>query len=101
MNLYTCLLVSAFLLVVGVYGVITRRNLLLVLMSIELVFNAAHLNLVAFNRFLYPETPWGQGVALFSLALVAAEAVVGLALVLLIYRSFRSVLVEELNLLKG
>ncbi len=65
------------------------------------MFNAANINFVAFNRFLYPGQSLGQVAAIFVMALAAAEAVVGLALVLTIYRSFRTVLSENLNLLKG
>jgi NADH:ubiquinone oxidoreductase subunit K len=100
-TLYGTLLVSGLLLTLGVFGVVARRNMLSVLMSIELIFNAANLNFVAFNRFLYPDRPWGQGFALFIIAVAAAEAVVGLALVLVIYRTFRSALSENLTLLKG
>ncbi|MGQ0644252.1 MAG: NADH-quinone oxidoreductase subunit NuoK [Elusimicrobiota bacterium] len=95
------LAVSALLFGIGLYGVLARRNMLTVLMSIELIFNAANLNFVAFNRFLHPGRPWGQGATLFIIALAAAEAVVGLALVLTIYRNFKTVLTEDLNILKG
>ena|ERR1051326_7050112 len=100
-TLYGYLFVGAVLLAVGIYGVLARRNILLVLMSIELIFNAANLNFVAFNRYLHPDQPWGQGFALFVIAIAAAEAVVGLALVLTIYRNFKSVLAENLDILKG
>ena len=100
-TLYSYLLVSALLLAIGLYGVLSRRNILMVLMSIELIFNAANLNFVSFNRYLHPDKPWGQGFALFIIAIAAAEAVVGLALVLTIYRNFKTVLTENLNLLKG
>ena len=100
-SLYGYLLVSGALLAIGIYGALSRRNILTVLMSIELIFNGANLNLVAFNRFLHPGQPWGQAVALFVIAIAAAEAVVGLSLVLLLYRNFRTVLTEDLHLLKG
>ena len=95
------LLVAAALFAIGVYGVLARRNIVGILMSIELIFNAAGLNFVAFNRFLHPDGVWGQGFVLFIIALAAAEAVVGLALVLTIYRGSKTVLVEKLNLLQG
>lgn len=101
MGLYPCLIVGALLLGIGVYGVLSRRNILLILMSIELIFNAANLNLVAFNRYLHPGQPWGQGFALFVIAIAAAEAVVGLALVVAFYRNGRTVLAEDLDILKG
>jgi NADH-quinone oxidoreductase subunit K len=95
------LLVSALLLAIGLYGVLARRNMLTVLMSIELIFNAANLNFVVFNRHFHPGQPWGQAITLFVIALAAAEAVVGLALVLTIYRNFKTVFAENLDILKG
>lgn len=95
------LIVAAILFAIGVFGVLSRRNIVGILMSVELLFNAATLNFVAFNRYLYPEGVWGQGFVLFIIALAAAEAVVGLALVLAIYRGSKTVLVEKLNLLQG
>lgn len=100
-SLYAYMVVSALLLAVGLFGVMARRNMLTVLMSIEFIFNAANINFVAFNRYLYPDRLWGQGVTLFVIAIAAAEAVVGLALVLAIYRNFKTVLSEDLNILKG
>ncbi len=94
-------MVSGVLLAIGLYGVLARRNMLAVLMSIELIFNAANLNFVAFNRYLHPGQPWGQAAVLFIVAIAAAEAVVGLALVLAIYRNFKTVFAENLNILKG
>ena len=99
--LYAYLLVSALLMSIGIYGVLARRNMLAVLMSIELIFNAANINFVAFNRYLFPDRPWGQAVTLFIIAIAAAEAVVGLALVLTIYRNLRTILTENLDILKG
>lgn len=95
------LIVSAILFGIGLYGVIARRNMVGILMSVELLFNAAALNFVVFNHALYPDRLWGQGFAVFIIALAAAEAVVGLALVLAIYRGSKTVLMEKLNILKG
>ncbi|MBK6880293.1 MAG: NADH-quinone oxidoreductase subunit NuoK [Elusimicrobia bacterium] len=100
-GLFGYLVVGAVLLALGVYGALARRNLLGVLIGIELIFNAANINFVALNRYLHPGQPLGQAAAIFVIALAAAEAVVGLALVLTIYRNFRTVLSEDLNLLKG
>jgi NADH:ubiquinone oxidoreductase subunit K len=94
-------LVGAALFSLGIFGVLARRNVLAVLMSIELLYNAAMINFVAFNRYRHPGAAWGQGVALFVLAIAAAEAVVGLTLVLVVYRRFHTVLAEKLDLLKG
>ena len=101
MTLYHFLALSAVLFAIGVYGVLTRRNILGIFMSIELMFNAANLNLVAFNHFLHPGNVWGQGFVLFVITLAAAEAVVGLSLVLAIYRNLHSVYTEEMNILHG
>lgn len=95
------LLLGAFLFALGLFGALTRRNALGVLIGIELIFNAANINLVAFNRYLHPGAPLGQGFAVFVIAIAAAEAVVGLALVLTIYRNFKTVLTEDLTLLRG
>ncbi len=96
---YLC--VAAILLAIGIYGVLARRNVICVLKSIELIFNAVNINLVAFNHYMHPQNLWGQGYAIFVIAVAAAEAVVGLALVLAIYRNLRSVNLENMNLLKG
>jgi len=101
MSMFAYLMVGAGLFVIGIFGVLARRNILTVLMSIELLFNAATLNFVVFNRYLHPGIPWGQGVALFVIAVAAAEAAVGLALVLVIYRNFKTVFAENLDILKG
>lgn len=87
MTLYNCLIVSAIVFAIGVYGVLTSRNILRILMSVELMFNAANIALVAFNYYLHPGNVWGQGFVLFVIAIAAAEAVVGLSLVLAIYRN--------------
>lgn len=95
------LFVGAVLFAIGIYGVLARRNIVGILMSIEILFNAVGINFVAFNRYLHPEALWGQGFTLFVIALAAAEAVVGLALVLSIYRNSKTILVEQMNLLQG
>ena len=92
------LLLSAILFCIGVYGVIVRKNGVLVLMSIELILNAVNINLVVFATY------WGlmgQVFALFTIAVAAAEVGVGLAIVLLIYRNKRSIDIDELDELKG
>jgi len=95
------LMVAGILFAIGIYGVLSRRNIIGILMSIELLFNAVGINFVAFNGYLHPEAFWGQGFTLFVIALAAAEAVVGMALVLAIYRNAKTVLVERMNLLQG
>ncbi len=92
------LLLSAFLFATGVYGVMVRRNGVLVLMSIELILNAVNINLVTFSANHGVE---GQVFALFVIAVAAAEVGVGLAIVLLIYRNRRSIDIDQLDELKG
>ena len=93
------LFLAAVLFCIGIYGVLTRKNGVLVLMSIELILNAVNINLVAFGA--YHQHIAGQVFALFVIAVAAAEVGVGLAIVLLIYRNRRSINVAEANLLKG
>ena len=99
MYLLQPLLLSAFLFACGVYGVLARKNGVLVLMSIELILNAVNINLVAFGTLNH--TVAGQVFALFVIAIAAAEVGVGLAIVLLIYRNKRSIDLTEMDSLKG
>lgn len=98
--LHFYLLVAAGLFALGVYGVLARRNAVAILMSIELMLNAVNLNLVAFWRYLRPEQVTGQAFAVFVFAVAAAEAAVGLALIISIYRNRQTVIAEDINLLK-
>ena len=93
------LMVAAALFCIGVYGVIARKNGVLVLMSIELILNAVNINLVAFSAMSGAIS--GQVFALFIIAVAAAEVGVGLAIVLAIFRNNRSVDLDELDLMKG
>ena len=93
------LLLAAALFAIGVYGVLARRNGVLVLMSIELILNAVNINLVAFSAVW--ETVDGEIFALFIIAVAAAEVGVGLAMVLLLYRNRRSIDLTEIDLLRG
>ena len=93
------LLLAAILFCIGVYGVLARRNGVMVLMSIELILNAVNINLVAFGAI--QGNLDGQVFALFVVAVAAAEVAVGLALVLMIYRNRKSIDVEELDALRG
>ena len=99
MYLNQFLFLAAFLFCVGVYGVLARKNGVLVLMSVELILNAVNINLVAFGAL--HETVVGQVFALFVIAIAAAEVGVGLAIVLLIYRNRRSIDLTEVDLMKG
>ncbi|NHN58207.1 MULTISPECIES: NADH-quinone oxidoreductase subunit NuoK [Halorussus] len=87
------LLLSAAIFCIGVFGILTRRNALLFLMSVELLLNAANINLVAFSRFHGNLT--GQTFSLFTLALAAAEVAVGIGIILVLYRNFANVDVTE------
>ena len=93
------LLLGAVLFSIGVYGVIARRNGVLVLMSIELILNAVNINLIAFGA--QAGTVAGQVFALFVIAIAAAEVGVGLAIVLLLYRNRQSIDLDELASMKG
>ena len=99
MYLMEFLLLSAFLFCTGVYGVLARKNGVLVLMSVELILNAVNINLIAFGAFR--DTIAGQVFALFVIAIAAAEVGVGLAIVLLIYRNRRSIDLTDIDLMKG
>jgi NADH-quinone oxidoreductase subunit K len=94
------LLVAAVLFCLGLFGVISRRNAVAILMSIELMLNAVNINLIAFWRYLAPEESTGMAWAIFVLAVAAAEAAIGLALIISIYRQRDSVVAEELDTLK-
>jgi len=93
------LLLGAVLFCIGVYGVLARRNGVMVLLSIEIILNAVNINLIAFGAMA--GTVAGQVFALFVIAVAAAEVGVGLAIVLLIYRNRASVDIEELDAMKG
>ena len=93
------LLLAAVLFALGVYGVIARRNGVMVLMAIELILNSVNINLVAFS--VMSDTVSGQVFALVIIAVAAAEVGVGLAIVLAIFRNRRSVELDELDLMKG
>jgi NAD(P)H-quinone oxidoreductase subunit 4L len=94
------LILSAALFCVGIYGLITSRNAVRVLMSIELMLNAVNLNLMAFSNFLDAQDIKGQVFTVFVIAIAASEAAVGLAIVLAIYRNRDTVDMEQFNLLK-
>ena len=99
--LWMYILVAAAMFCIGVYGVLARRNAVAILMSIELMLSAVNINLVAFWRYMTPQNMSGQVFAAFVFVVAAAEAAVGLAIIITIYRNRRSVVVEEVNVLKG
>lgn len=91
---------AAVLFAIGLFGVITRRNIIGILMSLELMFNAVNINFITFNKFIFNDGVAGQIFAMFIIAIAAAEAVVGLAIVLLIYRNWRGVSIDKINIMK-
>ncbi len=93
------LIVSAILFSLGIYGVVTRRNAIMVLMGIELILNSANINFIAFSRYGGMQLD-GQAIAVFVIVLAAAEAAIALAIVLNIYHRFHTVNVDEVNKLK-
>lgn len=94
------LVASALLFCMGLYGVLTRRNAVAILMGIELMLNAANINLLAFNKYVAPAALNGQVFALVVITLAACEAGVGLALVMAAYRNLETVHVDEINIMK-
>ncbi len=99
MGLQAYLILAACLFAIGLFGVLTRRNAIGILLGIELMLNAVNVNLVAFARFAADVT--GMIFALFTIAITVAEVAVGLAIVILIFRVRRTVEADHLDLLKG
>ena len=100
--LHGYLLLSALLFAIGLAGALTRRNAIMVLIGIELMLNAANLNFIVFWRYSpNPEALTGVMFVLFSIAVAAAEAAVGLALIIAVYRHYRTTNLDEIDSLKG
>ncbi len=95
------LLLAAALFCIGIYAALSRRNAIGILMGVELMLNAANVNLIAFWRYITPQQLTGQVFALFVIALAAAEAAVGLALVISLYRQRETIFADEVDLLQG
>ena len=89
------LFLSTALFFTGMYGFFTRRNMITMLMSIELILNSVNINFVAFNKYLYPEKMDGIFFAIFIITIAAAEAAVAIAIIINLYRSHRSIDVED------
>ncbi len=94
------ILLSTALFFIGVYGFFTRRNLITILMSIELMLNSVNINFVAFNKYLYPQNIDGIFFSIFIITIAAAEAAVAIAIIINLYRSHNSIDVEEANEMK-
>ena len=93
--------ISSILFSLGIYGVMTRRNAVAILMGIELILNSANLNFVAFNRFSGMERLEGQVFSIFVIVLAAAEAAIALAIIINLYKNLNTVDVDEADILKG
>ena len=94
------LVISTIMLFAGIYGFITRRNLLAVLISIELILNSVDINFAVFNRYLFPEQLEGFFFTLFAIGVSACETAVAIAIIINIYRNIRNIQVKNLNELK-
>lgn len=90
-----CLIVSTIMFFAGVYGFLSRKNMLMVLISVELMLNAADINFAVFNRYLYPGQMEGFFFTLFAIGIAAAEAAVAIAIIINIYRKVKSIYIDE------
>ena len=95
------LVVSTFMMFAGIYGLFTRRNLLAMLISVELILNSVDINFAVFNRYLFPEELEGFFFALFAIGVSAAETAVAIAIIINIYRNVRNIQVKNLNEMKN
>jgi NADH:ubiquinone oxidoreductase subunit K len=100
-SLTSYLTVAALLLCMGIYGMITHRSLVGMLISVELILNAAGINFMAFNMFLTPEPAVGQIFTLFIMGIAAAETAIALSIIVSVYRQYRTIEAEEITDLKG
>ncbi|OIP97601.1 MAG: NADH-quinone oxidoreductase subunit K [Syntrophobacteraceae bacterium CG2_30_61_12] len=100
-SLSTYLILAAMLFCLGLLGVLQRRNLIGMLIAIELMLGGASINFMAFNRFLAPEPAVGQIITLFVMGIAAAEAAIGLSIILALFRQMRSINVERAQRLSG
>jgi NADH:ubiquinone oxidoreductase subunit K len=94
------LILATVMFFAGVYGFLTRRNLITILMSVELILNSVNINFLAFNRYLYPHKLEGMFFSIFVIAIAASEAAVAIAIIINIYRRFTTINVEDVNVMK-
>jgi NADH:ubiquinone oxidoreductase subunit K len=94
------IIVATIMFFTGIYGFLTRRNLITILMSTELILNSVNINFLAFNRYLFPAKLEGHFFSLFVIAVAASEAAVAIAIIISIYRRFSNINVENVNELK-
>jgi NADH:ubiquinone oxidoreductase subunit K len=99
-GLYHILFISTALFFIGVFGFLTRKNLITILMSIELILNSVNLNFIAFNKYLWPEKLDGLFFTIFIIAIAAAEAAIAIAIIINLYRSHHSIDVDNAEELK-
>ena len=99
-SIHHILTVTTIMFFIGAYGFLTRKNLITLLMSIELVLNAVNINFVAFNKYLYPENMQGHFFSMFIIGIAAAEAAVAIAIIINIYRNIHSIDVEDIEQMK-
>ena len=99
-SIYHILTMSTIMFFIGAYGFLTRKNLITMLMSIELVLNAVNINFVAFNKYLYPENMQGHFFSMFIIGIAAAEAAVAIAIIINIYRNIQNIDVENIDQMK-
>ncbi len=100
-SLQSYLLISAALFSLGIFGLLARRNLVALLISLELILNSASINFLAFNKFCLTDKATGQVFVIFIIALAAAEVCIALSLILLLYKKQASINIEEAKELKG
>jgi NADH:ubiquinone oxidoreductase subunit K len=94
------LIISTLMFFIGIYGFLTRKNLITMLMSVELILNSVNINFVTFNKYLYPQNLQGHFFSLIIIAIAAAEAAVAIAIIINIYRNFRSIDVDNVDQMK-
>ena len=94
------LVLAAIMFFTGIYGFLTRRNLITILMSVELILNSVNINFMAFNRYLFPHKLDGMFFSLFIIAVAAAEAAVAISIIINIYRRFTTINVEDVDEMK-
>src|SRR5438128_2530031 len=94
------LFISVALFFIGVFGFITRRNMISMLISIELILNSVNINFVAFNKYLYPSNAEGIFFTLFIITIAAAEAAVAIAIIISVYRRFKSIDADNIDSMK-
>lgn len=95
------LVVSTLLFFIGVYGFFVRKNLIGILMAVELILNAVNINFVVFNRFLYPDHLEGYMYSLFVIVVAAAETAIAISIIINVYRKLKNVRVDTINELKN